>query len=235
MHLRFGVLGALALLVGRATAAGVSPPLMPTNTTAFIASLFDEAQHTFDVLSAANALPPATTRDDFEAAFVTMAIEEETRKVLASKGLTPADLAASRGRGGVGSEDGHAEGELGGASEAAAAALLGRDAAGPRGMPRDVVKKDAPSSVAGVLEQLRVQRAQAELVAARTTGSPGSKPRVWLARPLGGLDQAADDSGGGGDSGGKGDGGGGGGPITMEVSGNHSVLLAHNDLLIGPM
>jgi hypothetical protein len=102
-----------------------------SDTDAFVAALLQEATQTYEALST-TASQSTLSLDDFRNTYVTLALEEETRKILRAKGLNYDHL--------------------------------GIDAP-IRNVPGG--KKDAPLSVAGLFEQWKVQRLQAELIKTR--------------------------------------------------------------------
>lgn len=117
--MRFILIFLFALIVHHPASCGL-------DVDSFIEELWREARRTFDLVGDQAHM----ARDDFEATFVTVALEAETNKILAAKGLTRVAIGGEDGEGGT----------------------LGSLALEPASR-----KKDAPESVEGFIEHLRVQ------------------------------------------------------------------------------
>jgi uncharacterized lipoprotein YehR (DUF1307 family) len=120
-----------------------------------IVSLKKEASETYKLLVSEKSLTNVDDThndgvvmayEEFEIAYITMAIEEETKKILQSKGLTYEDLEA------VGAEKNY---------QYKTSSRYFKSAKEP------VTKKDAPINEAGKLEQHRVQAIQVQLIKER--------------------------------------------------------------------
>ena len=118
--------------------------------------LLVEAGHTWETLSSAGE-PLTLEREEFESTFVLLGLRAETDRVLHAKGLSWSDLDTS--------------------AENSPNPSYHSTAKGKYDFDSTIPKKDAPTSAAAMLEQLRVQTSQASLILTRQW--PG-RPREFL-------------------------------------------------------
>ena len=126
------------------------------NSDTLVKELLVEARHTWETLS--NAGEPLTLEyEEFESTFVILGLRAETERVLSAKGLSWPDLDSS--------------------ADASPDPSYHSSVKRKDDFESTIPKKDAPTSAAAMLEQLRVQTSQASLILARQ-GS--DRPRELL-------------------------------------------------------